>query len=116
MSAAGNPSLGGRGSGELPLIPLLGTAAAEQALPAWPAGQFDPDASGGQHHETARDAVRQRIAHIDRLALKPLWLRVLIALVLLMPRFCRSRILTACAFKRIQDSLHEHGLSAPEEE
>lgn len=109
--AAGNPSLRGAGSGEVPVIPLFGTAKSEQVLPAWPAGGFDPEQASGRERETVKDSVLQRIAHVERLALKPLWLRLLIALLLLLPSFITSRPLACWLMNQIDKSLREHGLS-----
>ena len=109
--AAGNPSLQQVGGSELPVIPLLGSAAVEQVLPTWPAGRFDRDEASGRQGETVADSLRRRIAHLQHLAL-PLGLRLLIALFLLLPRFVTSRILGSCALDHIETALRKHQLSA----
>jgi putative iron-dependent peroxidase len=109
--AAGNPSFCEHAAaGDRPIIPLIGSAAIEQVLPAWPAGRFDADQPSGEHGEIIRDAVKRRIAHVDRLALRLLGGRLKLVLFLVVPRFIASIFLTRSVVERISKSLKQHRL------
>jgi len=106
--SAANPSFEAPGGDdERPAIPLVGSAAAPQPQPVWPAGRFEPgDASAG---------LRARLRYMLALALPAVGPRLVLAFVLLLPRSLGARILANAlasrGVKAIRRSLHKHKLS-----
>lgn len=115
---ANNPVFGGLGEGvgvasgrEIPIIPLCGSAAREQAQPAWPAGAFDPGLDAAQ--QTQLEALlSQRIRSVGLSFLQQVrWLdRVKLAFGVLFP-FATIPVLAGLLIKQIAAALKKHGLT-----